>query len=108
MPSIACCIACGICDVGEAAVPTFYLHGAHDQIIPKNAAMRAAARLKPSDRSANYAHGYHLLMRDKEGPLVWADVAAFIRDPRAPLPSGAPPVTGSPAQGVETHAAAGL
>ncbi|THD79216.1 MAG: alpha/beta hydrolase [Phenylobacterium sp.] len=95
-------------DVGEAAVPTLYLHGVHDQIIPKNAAQRAAARLKPSDRSANYAHGFHLLMRDKQGPLVWADVAAFIRDPRAPLPSGAPPIPGSPAKGLETHAAAGL
>jgi acylglycerol lipase len=95
-------------DVGQAHVPTLYLHGAHDQIIPENAARRAAARLKPTDRSANYAHGYHLLMRDKEGPVVWADVAAFIRNPNAPLPSGAPPIPGSPAQGSEIHAVAGL
>jgi alpha-beta hydrolase superfamily lysophospholipase len=94
--------------VGQTAVPTFYLHGAHDQIIPKNAAQLAASHLKPTDRSANYANGYHLLMRDKQGPIVWADVAAFIRDPKAPLPSGAPPIPGSPAGGVETRAAAGL
>lgn len=94
--------------VGAAQVPTFYLHGAHDEIIPDNAARRAAARLKPTDRSANYAHGYHLLMRDKQGPAVWADVAAFIRDPRAALPSGAPPIPGSPARGTESRAAAGL
>jgi alpha-beta hydrolase superfamily lysophospholipase len=94
--------------VGRIGAPTFYLHGAHDQIIPPKAARRAAARLKPSDRSAEYAHGYHLLMRDRQGPVVWADVAAWLRDPKAPLPSGAPPIPGSPAQAVETHAAAGL
>lgn len=96
-------------DVGVANVPTLYLHGAHDQIIPKEAARRAAARLKPTDRSAEYADGYHLLMRDKEGPAVWADVAAFIRDPKAALPSGAPPIPSSPARGPRTEtASAGL
>lgn len=96
-------------DVGKASAPTFYLHGAHDQIIPKAAAWRAAAHLKPTDRSANYKDGYHLLMRDHDGPKVWADVLAFIRDPKAPLPSGAPPIPHSPAKGPpQEEAAAGL
>jgi acylglycerol lipase len=95
-------------EVGRIRAPVFFLHGAHDQIIPEKAARRAAAQLKPSDRSAKYAHGYHLLMRDREGPVVWADVAAWLHDPEGPLPSGAPPIAGSPARGVETHAAAGL
>ena len=94
--------------VGETSIPTLYLHGAQDQIVPKNAARRAAARLKPTDRSAEYAHGYHLLMRDKQGPAVWADVAAFVRDPTAPLPSGAPPIPGSHARGAQESVAAGL
>jgi len=94
--------------VGRTSVPTLYLHGMHDQIIPKDAAYRAAAHLKPTDRSANYAHGYHLLMRDKQGPKVWADVAAFLRDPDAPLPSGAPSIPGSPARGPQTRVASGL
>ena len=34
-------------DVGKARLPTLYLYGAHDQIIPKNAAFKAAAQLKP-------------------------------------------------------------
>jgi alpha-beta hydrolase superfamily lysophospholipase len=94
-------------DVGRANVPTFYLHGAHDDIIPDSAAYRAAAHLKPTDRSANYAHGYHLLTRDLEGPVVWADVLAFIRDPQGPLPSGAPPIPHSPAEGGDvSHALA--
>ena len=62
------------------AVPTLYLYGAHDDIIPKNAAFAAVGRLKAKDRSAYYAEGYHLLTRDLQGPVVWADVLAFIRD----------------------------
>jgi acylglycerol lipase len=94
--------------VGRADVPTLYLHGSRDEIIPRNAARRAARRLKSSDRSAEYARGYHLLMRDKQGPTVWADVAAFLRDPNRPLPSGAPPIPGSSARGTQSRVAAGL
>jgi len=33
-----------------------------------------------------------LLLVDHQAPAVWADVASYIRDPSAPLPSGAPPI----------------
>ena len=97
-------------DVGKGKVPTLYLYGANDDIIPKHATFRAARKLKPSDQSAYYAKGYHLLTRDRQGPAVWADVLAFIRDPSAPLPSGAPPIPGaakltSATASVETKAA---
>jgi alpha-beta hydrolase superfamily lysophospholipase len=78
-------------DIGQVRVPTLYLLGAHDQIIPRRPALQAAARLPAADRTAYYAHGWHLLMRDKGAKAVWDDVAAFVRDPGAPLPSGAPP-----------------
>jgi acylglycerol lipase len=94
--------------VGRIAAPVLYLYGAHDQIIPKKAAFRAAKTLKPTDHTAYYAKGWHLMMRDHQGPAVWADVAAFIRDPAAPLPSGAPPIPGGPAPGGQVHVAAGL
>ena len=81
---------------GRSATPTLYLYGAHDPIIPRNAAFSAARRLKPTDRSAYYADGWHLLTRDREGPLVWADILAFVRDPKAPLPSGARTIPGAP------------
>jgi alpha-beta hydrolase superfamily lysophospholipase len=81
---------------GETSVPTLYLYGAHDQIIPKKAAIRAASRLKPDDRSAYYAHGWHLLTRDRQRQVVIADILAFLRNPRAPLPSGAPVIPGAP------------
>ena len=49
-------------------------------------------RLMPKDgrnRTALYTGGYHMLLRDLKAERVWRDIAAWIDDPRAPLPSGA-------------------
>ena len=53
---------------------------------------QAAARLKPGDRTAWYAKGYHLLIRDHQRQTVIDDAAGFILTPEAPLPSGMPPI----------------
>ena len=82
-------------DVGNDDLPTLYLYGANDQIIPKKAAFRAVRGLQPSDRTAYYAAGHHLLTRDLQGAVVISDVLAFLRDPMAPLPSNAPPIAGA-------------
>ncbi|HZK98414.1 MAG TPA: alpha/beta hydrolase [Caulobacteraceae bacterium] len=79
-------------DAGAITGPTLYLYGARDEIIPRTPAFEAAHRLPASDRTGYYARGWHLLLRDRQAATVWADVAAFIRDPAAPLPSGAPPI----------------
>ena len=79
-------------ETGQVKPPTLYAYGAHDQIVPPGPAFQAAARLKPSDRTAHYPDGCHLLLNDLEGPLVWRDVVSFLKDPAAPLPSGAPPI----------------
>lgn len=84
-------------EVGQVKAPAIYFYGAHDQIIPKKAAFSAAKKLKPGDRSAYYAKGYHLMTRDHQGPVVWADILAFVKDPNAPLPSAAPPIPGAAA-----------
>ncbi len=94
-------------EVGKASLPTLYLYGAHDQIIPKTAAFKAAAQLKPGDRSAYYARGWHLMMRDQEGPMVWKDILTFVRDPAAPLPSGAPKIPTAPTANGQLQAAGG-
>ena len=47
-------------------------------------------------------------MRDKQGPVVWNDILAYIRDPSAPLPSGAPKIPTAPTPIGQTQAAAGL
>ncbi len=79
-------------NLAKVRMPLLYLYGAHDEIIPKSAALHAARGLKPVDRSAYYADGWHLLTRDLQGPKVWADIESYLRDPAAPLPSGAPPL----------------
>jgi alpha-beta hydrolase superfamily lysophospholipase len=73
--------------------PTLLLYGAHDEVIPKEP-MRDLARSLPgraegSQRVAYYRGGWHMLLRDLEGPVVAEDVVAWIRDRNAPLPSGA-------------------
>jgi acylglycerol lipase len=73
---------------GEVA----FLYGAHDQIIPRASALRAARRLPPTARTAIYDNGYHMLMRDRQAEVVYGDILAFLRDPTAPFPSGAPPL----------------
>jgi len=37
---------------------------------------------------ASYPKGYHMLLRDLDGPIVWRDVLAWIIDHKAALPSG--------------------
>ena len=73
--------------------PMLLLYGAHDQIIPPPAIEAFVAHL-PADpanrqRLAYYQKGYHLLLRDLEGSAVAEDVAAWIFDHRARLPSHA-------------------
>jgi acylglycerol lipase len=81
-------------EIGDIRAPTLYLLGAHDEIIPRAPALAAARRLPLGARTAEYAAGWHLLIRDNERQNVIGDIAAFIRDPAAPLPSGAPPIPG--------------
>ncbi|HTK35724.1 MAG TPA: lysophospholipase [Caulobacteraceae bacterium] len=79
-------------ELGRVRTPLLYLYGAHDQIIPRPATLHAARGLKAVDRSAYYPNGWHLLTRDLQGPAVWADVAAYLRDSSMPLPSGVGPL----------------
>jgi alpha-beta hydrolase superfamily lysophospholipase len=83
-------------EVGEVRAQTLMLLGGHDEIIPRKPALAAARHLPPAARTADYADGWHLLLRDKQAKNVWDDVAAYLRDPAAPLPSGAPPISGAP------------
>ena len=40
-------------------------------------------------RRAFYKSGYHMLLRDTGGKVLWRDIAAWIDNPLKPLPSGA-------------------
>ena len=83
-------------EIAAVKAPTLYGLGRHDEIIPRRPALAAARQLPAGDRTAEYAEGWHLLLRDKQAKNVWDDVAAFVRDPARPLPSGAPPIPGGP------------
>jgi acylglycerol lipase len=73
--------------------PMFLMYGAHDAVIPADP-VRAFVAALPADRSQSdrfgyYQHGYHMLLRDLEGPRVAADVASWVLDRATALPSHA-------------------
>jgi acylglycerol lipase len=74
------------------ATPALVLYGKHDEIIPRRPTCRMLAQFSPSrtqsQRLAVYPNGYHMLTRDLQSQVVLADIATWIRDPDAPLPSG--------------------
>jgi len=72
-------------------LPYILLHGAGDRLIPERP-VRAAIEImpvRPDSKLVFYANGYHLLLRDKDGIVVATDIAHWIFDKTAPLPSGA-------------------
>ena len=72
-------------------VPLLLMYGAHDELIPKPSIQRFVRALPSShdDSIAYYQHGYHMLLRDLDGPMVISDVAGWVSGPGAPLLSGA-------------------
>jgi alpha-beta hydrolase superfamily lysophospholipase len=69
------------------------LYGAKDEIIPKGPTRlmleRFPSRGSAGRRVAFYAGGYHMLLRDLGAEIPWRDIAAWIADSGAALPSGA-------------------
>jgi acylglycerol lipase len=68
--------------------PLLVLYGKRDEIVPAGPIAELVATLKAPHRFALYGDGYHMLLRDLQGQTVWRDVASWIGDPSAPLPSG--------------------
>jgi alpha-beta hydrolase superfamily lysophospholipase len=73
--------------------PLLLLYGERDPIIPATPMREMLGQLPPQTaafrRIAWYPGGYHMLMRDLDGPTVIADVESWIANQAAPLPSGA-------------------
>jgi acylglycerol lipase len=59
----------------KTAPPILFLHGAKDQVIPPKSAAAAIAALSDHAEVREYPNGYHMLLRDLEGPTVQDDVA---------------------------------
>ncbi len=88
----------GLMDEALAAAARFearalVLYGQKDEIIPKAPTRTMIERLPENARArqkiAFYENGYHMLLRDLRAEILWQDIAAWIADARAPLPSGA-------------------
>ncbi len=75
----------------EPGPPRLVLYGERDQIIPPRAfcaMLRTRSDDAPETRLAIYRRGWHMLTRDLQGAWVMADIATWIEDRYAPLPSG--------------------
>lgn len=89
----------GLVDLMDAArdaaekvqLPYMMLHGMGDRLVPTDSVKSVIEVMPPRSDSklAFYKNGYHLLMRDKDGPKVAVDIAAWISNHEAALPSGA-------------------
>jgi len=89
----------GLLDLMDAAcaaaenvrMPYMLLHGMEDRIVPTGPVREVIELMprRPDSKLAFYKHGYHLLLRDKEGPQVSADIVAWVENHTADLPSGA-------------------
>ncbi len=73
----------------RVATPLLVLYGEQDEIIPKQPTRLMLERLNGGKRVAIYQSGYHMLLRDLAAEIVHRDIAAWVADPAAPLPSGA-------------------
>ena len=71
-------------------VPILVLYGEKDEIIRSKPTLAMLEGMpKARLRVALYAEGWHMLLRDKQRAVVFRDVASWITDRAAPLPSGA-------------------
>ena len=74
----------------ELSIPFLTLFGAHEQVLARPPVVALVSRLLvDKHRVAVYSDGWHMLMRDRNREQVLTDIAAWINDPAAPLPSGA-------------------
>jgi len=86
----------GLMDRAVAAAPQvrqplLVLYGGEDRIIDAGP-VRSLVRMLTDpahQRAAYYPRGYHMLLRDRNRATVAQDVLAWMREPAAPLPSGA-------------------
>ena len=75
-------------EIAHVTLPTLYLYGANDQVIPPEPTASAILKLHAPNRVVYYPNGYHMLLRDLQAQRVWDDILAWIADKNAPMPSG--------------------
>ncbi len=67
--------------------PILYLFGDKDQIVPRAPTEAVAKELGTRAEVHEYPDGYHMLLRDLDGPSIWKDIVTWIdkvsRKPKA-------------------------
>lgn len=71
---------------GCCRLPTLFLLGAKDRVVPPDISRRALREV-PAPRLVRYAEGWHLLLRDRIHPEIARDILRFLEDPLTPLPA---------------------
>jgi alpha-beta hydrolase superfamily lysophospholipase len=70
-------------------LPTLLLYGTRDDLVAGKTLADRFSRQDEELRIALYNGGYHMLLRDLAAERVWKDIAAYVADHNAPLPSDA-------------------
>jgi len=78
----------GLASAGQAPLPVLLVYGENDQIVPPEPVARFAAGMSGPVRIAVYPKSYHMVLRDLSRDVPLGDIASFMLDPMAPLPSG--------------------
>lgn len=58
--------------------PILLLYGKNDQVIPAPPTEAVVAALGTKAEVHRYEHGYHMLLRDLDGPTIWPVIASWI------------------------------
>lgn len=61
-----------------ATPPILFLYGKQDQVIPAAPTEAVRDALGPRAEVHRYDRGYHMLLRDLDGPIVWDDVLDWV------------------------------
>lgn len=75
--------------VEKLSLPILLLYGAQDEVIPRDPIASAIDRIRAPLTVAFYRQGYHMLLRDNQRAVVYADLLSWLTDRYRLLPSGA-------------------
>ncbi len=71
-------------------VPALIMIGDLDEIVPNRPSALMVEQLPQNNKTRKivvYQDGYHMILRDLQAEVVWADIAAWITNPAKELPS---------------------